>query len=227
VADVFSLLDQPLYTYADVDRMVALSSGTGKRWLEGHYRNGQFYQPILRPEPTGAEFVTWGEMVEARLLAEYRDRSVPLRRLRPAVARLREEFGKYPLAQAHPFLTVEGKELVREIQTEVDLVRSLQLVVVRNNQLMLATETERFTNAVEYADNVVQLFRPSSLRNVVMDPVRSYGQPTVRNVLTEVIASDYRAGATREELCDLYELTPEQVDDAIRFEMARPLALAS
>ena len=60
--------------------------------------------------------VTWGEMVESRLVAELRSRDVPVQRLRPAIVRLRKEFGRYPLAHAHPFLDVEGRELVRIVQ---------------------------------------------------------------------------------------------------------------
>ena len=52
-----------------------------------------------------------------------------------------------------------------------------------------------------------------------MDPARTFGQPAIRNVRTDVLAEDYRAGSSREELADLYELTPAQVDAAIRFEL--------
>ena len=54
---------------------------------------------------------------------------------------------------------------------------------------------------------------------VVMDPSRAFGQPAVRNVRTESLAEDYRAGTSRDELADLYDLTPDQVDEAIRFEL--------
>lgn len=64
-----SMLDGALYSYADIDRLVGLHSGTALRWLEGYERQGRFDDPVLRPEPTGSEAVTWGEMVEARLLA--------------------------------------------------------------------------------------------------------------------------------------------------------------
>jgi uncharacterized protein (DUF433 family) len=41
----------------------------------------------------------------------------------------------------------------------------------------------------------------------------------VRNVRTDALAEDYRAGTGREDLADLYDLSPEQVDEAIRFEL--------
>ena len=75
-------------------------------------------------------------MVEARLLAEFRNQRVPVRRLRPAVERLRAEFGAYPLAHARTLLEVEGQELVRRVQDEIGLEPELLLVVVRNGQLM-------------------------------------------------------------------------------------------
>lgn len=217
---VGTLLDRAIYSYPDVDRLVGLHTGTARRWLEGYERGGRFYDPVLRGEPTGEDAVTWGEMVEARLLAEFRSRDVPVQRLRPAITRLRREFGRYPLAHASPFLDVEGRELVRVVQEEVGLERQLQLVVIRNGQLVLAESAERFRTAVEYDGDIAGRLKPDARTpDVLMDPRRSFGQPSVRNVRTESLAEDFRAGTTREELADLYDLSPEQVDGAIRFEL--------
>lgn len=216
-----SLLDRAIYSYSDVDRLVGLHAGTARRWLEGYTRQSVFYAPVLRIEPTGRDSVTWGEMVEARLLSEFRDRRVPIQRMRPAIEQLRREFGPYPLARARPFLDVEGRELVRVVQEQVGLERTLMLVIVRNGQTVLSAGAERFRSLVEYDSNeVVGRLRPVQLTpSVVMDPARTFGQPAVRNVRTDVLAEDYRAGAARDELADLYELTPEQVDEALRYEL--------
>ena len=40
------------------------------------------YAPVIRPEPTGDDLVTWGEFVELGYLREYRRKGVPLQRLR-------------------------------------------------------------------------------------------------------------------------------------------------
>jgi uncharacterized protein (DUF433 family) len=215
-----SLLDRQIYAYADVDRLVGLRAGTARRWFEGYERRGQFYLPVLRTEPLGEDVVTWGEMVEARLLAEFRRRDVPVQRMRPAIVELRREFGQYPLAHAKPFLDVEGRELVRRVQEAVSLERSQQLVVVRNGQLVLTDRAERFQSAVEYDGQVAGRLKPQPVTpEVVMDPLRTFGQPAVRSVRTESLAEDYRAGATSAELADLYDLSPAQVDQAIRFEL--------
>src|SRR4029077_20858451 len=89
------LLDRPIYGMSQVDSLLGLSPGTARRWIDGYCRGGKVYDPVIRLEPTAEEIVTWGEFVEARLLAEYRDRGVPLIRMRPAILKLREEFERY------------------------------------------------------------------------------------------------------------------------------------
>jgi uncharacterized protein (DUF433 family) len=222
-----TLLDRAIYSYADVDRLVGLRHGTARRWIDGYHRGGTDYPPILRGEPTGSDSVTWGEMVEARLLAEFRNLRVPVRRLRPAVERLRAEFGPYPLAHARTLLEVEGQELVRRVQDEVGLEPELLLVVVRNGQLMLDLRAQRFADAVQYSDGVAATIRPMTRTpDVQLDPNRSFGQPSIRGVRTEVLAEEYRAGESRESLADLYDLDPEQVDQALRYELIASSAQA-
>src|SRR5215472_15141943 len=106
--EIVDLLDRPLYGMSQVDRLLALPSGTAKRWIDGYQRRGRLYDPVIRLESTGDEIVTWGEFVETRFLAEYRTKGVPLLRMRPAILELRKEFGPYPLAQARPL--VDGRE---------------------------------------------------------------------------------------------------------------------
>ncbi|MHA7984314.1 DUF433 domain-containing protein [Rathayibacter sp. CAU 1779] len=217
----FALLDRPMYSYSDVDRLVGVQPGTARRWLEGYSRSGKFYEPVLRESPSGSEVVTWGEMVESRLLAEFRSKQVPVQRLRPAIERLRQEFGPYPLAMARTFISAEGRELVRVVQEEVGVDRPLRFVVVRSGQVMLADETERFRQSVRYGDDgsVTRLQPDARTPAVVMDPSHAFGQPAIRNVRSDALAEDYRAGTSRESLADLYDLTPQQVDEAIRFEL--------
>jgi uncharacterized protein (DUF433 family) len=115
---------------------------------------------------------------------------------------------------------VEGRELVQLVQDRVGLERRLQLVVVRNGQLVLADSAERFRSAVDYSDGVAGHLKPQARTpHVVMDPTRAFGQPAIRNVRTDALAEDYRAGTSAEELADLYDLSRQQVDEALRYEL--------
>lgn len=224
------LLDRPVYGMAQVDRLLGLRGGTARRWLEGYRRGGKSYPPVVRVEPTGDEIVTWGEFVETRLLAEYRDSGVSMVRMRPAVDRLREEFhAKYPLAYARPYLDVEGRELVRVVQEEVGLERQLRIVVVRNDQVVLTEPAERFKRSAEFGQNgttesVVVTLRPHyEIAEVVLDPLRQFGEPVVRGrrVPTEVISEHVRAGESLDSIAELYELDRHEVEQALRYELIR------
>lgn len=218
------LLDRPVYGMAQVDRLLALKSGTARRWIDGYTRAGKPYPPVVRLESTGEEIVTWGEFVETRLLAEYRDAGVPMVRMRPAVERLREQFvAGYPLARARPFLDVEGRELVLKAQQDVGLEKALHLVVVRSGQVILAPPTERFVQSVEYRDQeFAERVHPlPDIRHVVMDPLRQFGEPVVRSVPTEVIGEQVRAGDRIQMIAELYDLSTEEVEEAVRYELIR------
>jgi hypothetical protein len=135
---VFDLLDRPTYGLAQIDSLLGLHSGTARRWIDGYTRSGKQYDPVVRERHTGDEIATWGEFVETRLLAEYRDAGVPMIRMRPAVEALRQDLKvAYPLASARTWLRPEGRDLVRVVQDKVKLDPHLALVVVATGQTLV------------------------------------------------------------------------------------------
>jgi len=230
VDGVIDLLDRPLYNMAQVDGLLALPPGTARRWIDGYERRGKHYPPVVRLASTGDDVVTWGEFVEARLLSEYRDKNVPMIRMRPAILELRKEFGPYPLAHARPFTA--GRELVLRVQESVGLDTALSLVVVRSGQLLLTDPAGHFLEAVVFGDaddddKVVRLLHPlRGNRAVVVDPLRQFGQPVVRSVPTEVIAEQFDAGDSVDHISELFELNRDDVEAALRYERERIKALS-
>lgn len=227
MGNVNDLLERPTYLMADVDSLLQLARGTARRWIDGYERGGRIYPPVVRPDQTGDDVVTWGEFVEARLLAEYRRDGALMLNMHRAVVRLRVEFGtRYPLAHARPFLEVDGRELLRRVQEEVGVESPYRLVVVRNNQAVLAPESEDFVHSAEFSemDGVVERLSPAAdLKQVVFDPLRRSGTPVIRGrgVPTDVIAEQLRAGETIRSIVDSFELSPLEVEAAIRYELGR------
>jgi uncharacterized protein (DUF433 family) len=224
-AAAIDLLERPVYGMRQVDFLLGLHPGTARRWIDGYDRSGKHYDPVVRFESTGDDVVTWGEFVETRLLAEFRDEGVSMIRMRPAVVRLRERFEtKYPLAFARPYIDVQGRELVQRVQEQVGLERRLQLVVVRNDQTVLSEAAERFERAARFrpTDGVVERIHPvTEIDEVVIDPLRQFGEPVVRSVRTEIIGEQVRAGESIDSIAEIYELERPQVEAAIRYELVR------
>ena len=221
MGDLVSLLDREVYVFSQVDRLLNIASGTAKRWIDGYERRGQRYEPLVRPEPTGSDIVTWGEFVETRLISEYRRHGVNVARMRPAIMALRDEFGtSYPLARAEPFLDSVGRELVMRVQDETGLRRSLRFVV-RNQQslLGLSVEVQRFQQDADYEDtSEVRRLRLLGTSTVVMDPEYGSGEPTIkgRRVQVSAIKEALETGETKEDIKELWGITDEMVDDALR-----------
>ena len=224
MTEPIDLLARPVYGMAQVDWILRLRPGTARRWIDGYTRDGKQYEPVVRLESTGEDIATWGEFTEARLLSEFRDAGIPIVRMRPAVSRLREDFNElYPLAHALPWLETKGRELVMRVQEEVALESGLQLVVVRNDQLVLSLPADRFVRSVEWGeDGAARRLHPlPELDRVVLDPLRQFGEPVVRSVPTAVIAEQVRAGDRIAMIAELYELPEEEVEQAIRYELLR------
>lgn len=215
---VTSLLDRPVYTFPEVDRLLGLRSGTSRRWIDGYRRNGKHYPPVVREKSTGSEVVTWGEFVETRLLSEYRNTGVPMLRMRPAVEILHREFGPYPLARSKPF--TDSRDLILKVQDESALDRRMRFVVVRTGQIVLSAEMTRYLAHVSFDDGdaptaVHPLGNESS---VTIDPLVRGGAPMVHGVPTEVLASLHGGGDSIADLARWYDLSETDVEAAIAYE---------
>ena len=139
---IVSLLERPVYTYREVDRLLGLNPGTAKRWINGYRRNGRDYDPIVRDEPADARWVTWGEFIETRLLSEYRDvNEIKIIRMRRVVAALREHYRRrYPLAYSRPFVTVEDRQVLARVQEDTGL----------DSQVWMVVDTGQYTPVTPY-----------------------------------------------------------------------------
>lgn len=215
IGDVLDLLNRRLYSMKDADRLLRVSPGTVRRWLEGGVM-GQ--PPLIRPEPTGDDLVTWGEFVEARLLCEYRQRGVPMFRMRPAIQKLREMFdSRHPLAKARPFLDIDGRDLVMQAQEETGLDPKLWFVV-RTGQLILPSPpVSRFGQCVERDDSIVR--RIHMTEHVVLDPEYSAGALTIkgRRLRVDAIASAVSAGERPEDVADMCDISHAAVHEALSY----------
>jgi uncharacterized protein (DUF433 family) len=222
-------LDKPVYQMNEAARLLRLPDKTLRRWIDGDRRFEKVIEPLIRPESTGDTNVTWGEFVEAGLLKGYRHRSLPIERLRPLIAGLRDRLGEpYPLAMARP-LVAGGKELLWQEQMATDTPDSM-LLVVRGGpedgyQLVLGEIAREYVNRVEFEPpqtGVVARWYPVvENRRIVLDPRVSFGLPTINGVRTETLAELSEAGEPAYEIARIYsdfEITADDVRYASDFE---------
>lgn len=213
-----NFLTRDTYSVAEAARLLRVSPATLRWWLEGR----EPYQPVIRPEPSESGDVTWGEFVEARFLRAYRKRR-SLQRLRPVIARLREEFDVlYPLATCQPFVG-PGLELTLRTQQAENLPDDLAIVYeIGSGQLVLTPVASQFIERVHFAEEdprwALRILPQGKDSPVVIDPEYSFGAPTVRGIRTEALAELVDAGEPVEEVADDFSLSVADVKAAVTFE---------
>lgn len=224
MGDVVSLLDRPVYTYPQVDRLLRLTKGTAMRWLNGYRRGGVSYAAILRPETRETRWVTWGEFVETRLFAGYRDVDrVPVPQLRRVVEVLRAKFDRtYPLANAAPYGQPSGRRMLWRAQEEAGLPGMFGEEVT--GQLLLAPWVEQFVSAAQFDEDHegdVSALRPDpDFPAVRLDPYLRGGEPVMagHSVRVSTIAGLVRAGEHLADIAEWYELTEDDVRQAVAYD---------
>lgn len=230
-------LDRPVYQMNEAARLLRIPDKTLRRWIDGDRRFERVMEPLIRRKTTGSTDVTWGEFVEAGLLSEFRDRRLPIERLRPLIAALRDRLDtSYPLAHARP-LFAGGRQLLWEEQIANETPRSMFLVVEGGKedgyQLVLGEIARHFVSRVEFEPpetGVAARWYPSGAktRRIVLDPRVAFGLPTINGVRTESLAELAAAGEAPKRISGVYAdfgITVADVRHASDFE--RSLAEAA
>jgi uncharacterized protein (DUF433 family) len=229
---VSSMLEREVYVFAEVDRLIGLTPGTAKRWINGYERDGTTYDPVLRIVPREGAWVTWGEFVEARMLAEYRDiKKIRISRLRETVDSLRQQYGReYPLAHLKPYLSVYDREVTIG-GNDVGLPE--QELAVRTGQLLIGDARWIAGRAALQLDErgeaiIAELPADKDFPDIVINPGRYSGQPTFTGsrISPVTIAGMVAAGERREDVAADYGLSLQQVDNAKAYTERYRLAAA-
>ncbi len=160
-------------------------------------------------------------LVEVYILyAVRRKYRISLPKIRTANEFVAKHFGsQHPLAEEG--LRTDGIDLF------VDECGQL-ISLGKQGQLVMREVLERHLQRIEYDVGLASKLYPFSRtagiddpRIVVIDPRVSFGKPVVKNtgILTSMIAERYKAGEMMSFLARDYDLTEEQVQEAIRYEL--------
>ena len=87
---------------------------------------------------------------------------------------------------------------------------------------MVFTEiVDPFLKQVEFEDDILVRWWPLSMKKqVVLDPMRSFGQPIVNKegILTEVLNRAFATNQSYELVADWYGTSKDSVQDAVEYE---------
>lgn len=221
------LRDIGAYGISEAAHYLSLPPATLRTWVKGRTyttaEGRQFSEPLISiPDPL-EPLLSFTNLVEGHVLkAIRRGHGISMQKVRPALLYLEEELRvSHPLA--HQELLTDGVSLfVERFGRLLNLSQRGQLAVKE----LLEAHLRRIEHDTEgLARRLFPFTRGESLdapRFVVVDPGVAFGRPVINGtgVRTEVVASRLKAGESMRELAEDYEVQVEQIEEAIRYELA-------
>lgn len=223
-------LARPILSLREAAEALALPPSTLATWARG-YRTGTGARvaPIVTYQGGrgGHAAMPFIGIVEAHVLAAFRKTGVPMQRIRPALDRLRAEFGlEHALASRKLFS--DGAEVLFDYAQATGDDAPSDLVVVRSGQRVFAEVVEAYLRRIEFDGQgwPTRLHLPAYRdADVVIDPARGFGLPLFDRVGVRVedVLDRWRAGEAMSALADDYGVPLDEIEDAARV-AATPIA---
>lgn len=215
---------RPLYSFAEADRIAKVPRSTSRRWLKGYhfwYEDERHDMPPITPRRVEQDGVTFVDLIEVATIGKLRRRGFSLKRVRQINA-----YCRVYLQEPRPLVTQKFKVAGKDIFLNTDF--DVLVNVGYEAGLMAWREVlEPFLEDVEYENELARRWWPLGKdHTVVVDPDYGFGLPVVEGigVRTEIIAERHVAGDSVEEITYDFGVTPEQIEDALLWEMPNEAA---
>lgn len=212
-------LTRPLYTLAEAAAIVDVRPSTLHRWARGYSFKGidgkqNTSDALITTTGIGrGAVVPFVGLAEAYVLGAFRAAGVPMQRIRPALGRLEQEYG-VAAALTSERLKTDGAEVLWEYRDEDDAEVVDQLVVVRNQQAVFRDVVRQYLRTITYRSGRVAIIGlPQYRTDVIVDPLRNFGRPTIarRGVRVADVLDRLHAGELAEDVALDYGLEISEV----------------
>ena len=219
--------NQPAYGPAEAAHYLRLPAATLRTWLVGRdYPKGDAqatFHPLLEPAGRQPLQLSFYNLIEAHVLRAMRtEHGVALAKLRKAIAYAERKLQLQRLLLSPELRTHAG---------QVFLDRYVELInLSASGQLALRKLFEDHLRRVEWDEwkfpvrlcPYVQATHRSADRPIAIDPRVSFGRPVIRRagLSTAAIADRIDAGDTVEALAEDYDLSSEEVEQAVLYSHA-------
>lgn len=215
----------PAYPLAEAAHYVRLAPATLRSWVVGRpypvQRGEGFFQPLIRPADSNGHVLSFNNLIEAHVLRALRsDHGVPIRAVREALTYAEREFKIERLLLRKELTTTAGELFLDRYGELINLSASGQIAIRKILEAYLArVDWERSFPIRLYPFLSGELLEK---RSIAIDPKIAFGRPILvkRSISTAVIAERIDAGESVESIASDYDLSSEEVEEAVVYERA-------
>ena len=216
-------LDRPAYPAAEVARLVGMTPTRVRRWLRGYdytYAETVHHQaPVIRREGTkGTSYASFLDLVDLLFVRRFLDHKISLQKVRRALDEASDILGAAHFARQSFF--TDGGNIFLEVKGRGEAI----LQLLSGGQWVIAPIIQQLATQIDFdaPGGMARRWYPPDLGGrVVLDPLVSFGRPTVvgrgvatANVYDFYVAENKRIAVVR----DWLDLADEDVEAAVEFE---------
>ncbi len=219
-------LRDPLLTFREAAGYLEVPLSTFHSWARSAGGAPESRPVVLAlPDGRSSRVIPFIGLVEGYVLQAFRKAGVPVRRVRPALARLDEEIGvRHALASRH--LYTDGCEVLYDYAAYLgeDVVRSL--TVVRSGQNVFPEVVSQYLTRVTWDQGdwprglLLPAFREAT---VVVDLDRAFGRPLLEHggARVEDILDRFRGGDGLSAIAEDFGVPLGECEDVVRVALAQ------
>jgi len=218
-----NLVNTGIYSVSEAGRLTRIPAGKIRRWIKGYsFRTGKsvrhsdaVWQMDIKPLDDKLA-LSFRDLLELRFVDGFIKAGVSWKTMRHAHANARRE-----LETTHPFcsqrIATDGKNILLR-QAEEDSDEALLNLVT--SQREFSRIVHDFLKELEFCGDEIVWWPLGKNRQIIVDPRRNFGQPTVAKsgVPAQVLARSVRANSSEELVARWYEVQRDEIRDAVEFE---------
>jgi uncharacterized protein (DUF433 family) len=224
IAQNLRLYEEPAYGISEAAVYLKVPYSTLRYWL-----GLSKLPPIIQPAGSDPVRLSFMNLLESHALAAMRNLyNLKLPKVRSALRKVREQ-----APQPHPLVTqvflTDRKDLFIERMDKLVNVsaKTPQLNLDFYRMYLERVETDP-KGLFRFFPFVVEP-RPSEPKTIEINPMIGFGKPVIAGtgISTAIIASRFNARESIAALAEEYGRTPQEIEEAIRWERALPLPVAA
>lgn len=224
VARKDDIRDRPAYTLAEAARYLKVAPATLRSWFVGRpYPRGQgtaHFKPLIRPAGNPPPILSFWNLIEAHVLRSLRtDHGVKMDALRRAIDYSQKKLQIDRLLLSPELRTGAGKLLLERYGELIELSASGQVAMRRLfKEHLERVEWDKWQFPVRLYPAMGETFALN--RPIAIDAQVAFGRPVLakRGITTGAIADRIDAGETVADLATDYDLSPEEIEEAVLYE---------
>lgn len=217
------LLDAPNYTIAEVAEYIGVPTSTVHAWTNPRLGGRAI---IAAAASTGLARLSFANLLEAHILSALRRHRLSMQRIRSGIEFLETKLtAKDAFLVAHPLLGREFKTDGRAL-----LVEHLGSTIDTKDGQHISATLVRYIERIDFEGRLPSRLFPFTRsgtcldqpRSVVIDPSVAFGRPVLNGtgIPVDEIAGRHKAGDSIHDIASDFDRTPEEIEEALRFNEA-------